>query len=126
MNCRKDVTTKYPDVKELIAGRHWPNIRNRAPSTSSYRTQSLMLKISLSINPQSENASKDLNKCVLELARESGQRDHQTWISHDDDDMEDIIEEKYKLHAAIPSLNNSQNQVKNINVSVLKRLSEPF
>ena len=70
-----------------------------------------MLKISLNINPQSENASKDLNKCVLELARESGQRNHQSWISHDTDDMGDIVEEKYKLHAAIPSLNNSQNQV---------------
>ena len=80
----------------------------------SYRTQSLMLKISLSIHPQSENASKDLNKCVLELARESGQRNHQSWISHDTDDMGDIVEEKYKLHAAIPSLNNSQNQVNSI------------
>ena len=75
-----------------------------------------MLKISLSINPQTENAGKDLNKCVLELARESGQRDHQSWISHDSEDMEDIVEEKYKLHAAIPSASNSQFQVTSFNI----------
>ena len=88
-------------------------IRGQSLSTSSYRTQSLMLKISLSINPQSENANKDLNKCVLELARESGQRDHQSWISQETGDMGGIIEEKYKLHAAIPSANDSHFQVLN-------------
>ena len=86
-------------------------IRGQSLSTSSYRTQSLMLKISLSINPQSENANKDLNKCVLELARESGQRDHQSWISQETGDMGGIVEEKYKLHAAIPSTSDSHFQV---------------
>merc|ERR1712038_1480296 len=108
----KDETPKYPDIKRLISGRSMGNsrIRGQSLSTSSYRTQSLMLKISLSINPQSEYANKDLNKCVLELARESGQRDHQTWISQETGDMGGIIEEKYKLHAAIPSANDSHFQ----------------
>ena len=78
---------------------------------STYLTQSLMLKITLSINPQTDNAGKDLNKCVFELARESGQREHQSWISLSNDEWEDIVEEKYKLHAMIPSsTNNSQFQ----------------
>ena len=109
INFRKDATTGYPDIQELVACRRQPGMSNR---NSTYFTQSLMLKITLSINPQTDNAGKDLNKCVFELARESGQREHQSWISLSNDEWEDIVEEKYKLHATIPSSsNNSQFQV---------------
>ena len=61
-----------------------------------------MLKIALSVTPQTENAGKDLNECVRELSRESGQRERQSWITNSTNQLDDIVEEKYKLHAAIP------------------------
>merc|ERR1711944_50731 len=55
----EDATAGYPDIQELVACRRQAGMSNR---NSTYLTQSLMLKITLSINPQTDNAGKDLNK----------------------------------------------------------------
>ena len=116
---RSDGTMNYPDINDLVSSQRRTGTVSR--SSTTYFTQSVMLKITLSINPQTESAGKDLNKCVFELARESGQRRNQSWISHGNDQLEDIVEEKYKLHATIPSTSyNSHFQVlkmRNIDIS---------
>ena len=112
MIIRKDATTEYPEINEIISTRRQSATMPSNQSRSTYFTQSVMLKITLLVNPQTENASKDLDKCVSELARESGQRENRSWIHQTSNLMDDIVEEKYKLHATIPSLSaNSQFQV---------------
>ena len=112
MIIRKDATTEYPDINKITSTRRQSATMPSNQSRSTYFTQSVMLKITLLVNPQTENASKDLDKCVSELARESGQRENRSWIHQTSNLMDDIVEEKYKLHATIPSLNtNSQFQV---------------
>ena len=112
MIIRKDATTEYPDINKIISPRRQSATMPSNQSRSTYYTQSVMLKITLLVNPQTENASKDLDKCVSELARESGQRENRSWIHQTSNLMDDIVEEKYKLHATIPSLSaNSQFQV---------------
>ena len=112
MIIRKDATTEYPDINKIISPRRQSATMPSNQSRSTYFTQSVMLKITLLVNPQTENASKDLDKCVSELARESGQRENRSWIHQTSNLMDDIVEEKYKLHATIPSLSaNSQFQV---------------
>ena len=112
MIIRKDVTTEYPDINEIISTRRQSATMPSNQSRSTYFTQSVMLKITLLVKPQTENASKDLDKCVSELARESGQSENRSWLHQSSNLMDDIVEEKYKLHATIPSLNtNSQFQV---------------
>ena len=112
MIIRKDATTEYPDINKIISPRRQSAMMPSNQSRSTYFTQSVMLKITLLVNPQTENASKDLDKCVSELARESGQRENRSWIHQTSNLMDDIVEEKYKLHATIPSLSaNSQFQV---------------
>lgn len=61
-----------------------------------------MLKIVLSVKPQTEDASQDLNKCVRELARECGQGEH-LWTLNGGNSLEDIVEDKFKLDVTIPS-----------------------
>ena len=112
MIIRKDATTEYPDINKIISPRRQSATMPSNQSRSTYFTQSVMLKITLLVNPQTENASKDLDKCVSELARESGQRENRSWIHQTSNLMDDIVEEKYKLHATIPSLSaKSQFQV---------------
>ena len=112
MIIRKDATSEYPDINEIISTRRQPATMPSNQSRSTYFTQSVMLKITLSVNPQTENASKDLDKCVSELARGSGRRESRSWIPQTNNVLDDIVEEKYKLHATIPSLNtNLQFQV---------------
>mgnify|MGYP001238828014 CR=1 FL=1 len=112
MIIRKDATTEYPEINEIISTRRQSATMPSHQSRSTYFTQSVMLKITLLVNPQTENASKDLDKCVSELARESGQGENRSWIPQTSNAMDDIVEEKYKLHATIPSLNtNFQFQV---------------
>ena len=112
MIIRKDATTEYPDINKITSTRRQCATMPSNQSRSTYFTQSVMLKITLLVNPQTENASKDLDKCVSELARESGQRENRSWIHQTSNLMDDIVEEKYKLHATIPSLSaNSQFQV---------------
>ena len=62
----------------------------------------MMLKIILSVKPQTENASQDLNECVRELARECGQGEH-LWTLNNGNALEDIVEDKFKLDVTIPS-----------------------
>ena len=112
MIIRKDATTEYPDIHEIISTRRQPATLPSNQSRSTYFTQSVMLKITLLVNPQTENASKDLDKCVSELARESGRSESRSWIPQTNNVLDDIVEEKYKLHAMIPSFNtNLQLQV---------------
>lgn len=61
-----------------------------------------MLKIVLSIKPQTEVASQDLNTCVRELARECGQGE-QLWTLNGGNSLEDVVEDKFKLDVTIPS-----------------------
>ena len=61
-----------------------------------------MLKIVLSVKPQTEVASQDLNKCVQELARECGQGEH-LWTLNEANSPEDVVEDKFKLDVTIPS-----------------------
>ena len=122
MIIRKDATTEYPDINEIISTRRQSATMPSNQSRSTYFTQSVMLKITLLVNPQTENASKDLDKCVSELARESGQGENRSWIPQTSNVMDDIVEEKYKLHATIPSLNtNFQFQVNLDNIFIALR-----
>ena len=122
MIIRKDATTEYPDINEIISTRRQSATMPSNQSRSTYFTQSVMLKITLLVNPQTENASKDLDKCVSELARESGQGENRSWIPQTSNAMDDIVEEKYKLHATIPSLNtNFQFQVNLDNIFISLR-----
>lgn len=91
----KDKTLTYPNIQAMVAKQDNHGINNNY-------TQSMMLKVTLAVNPQTDNARKDLNKCVQELARECGQRERLSWISNIEDQPEDVIEDKYKLHATIP------------------------
>ena len=77
-------------------------------------TQSMMLKVSLSVEAESASAGEDLTTCVRELSRECGQADNEGGGSGSSGTAslpnisapDDVVENKFKLDATIPP--NSQ------------------
>ena len=94
---RVDTTSNYPDINQLVS----KNVGYGSLTFKSSYTQPLMLKIVLSVKPQTEVASQDLNKCVRELARECGQGEHLWTLNEAVED--NVVEDKFKLDVTIPS-----------------------
>ena len=55
MIIRKDANTEYPDVNEIISTRRQSATMPSNQSRSTYFTQSVMLKITLLVNPLKNN-----------------------------------------------------------------------